>query len=135
MKISAVALTVAALLAFGSPLAVLASSHKDASTATGDAPMPACSKSDPIVWINTKTHVYHPQGDAYFGKTKAGKYACTSKAVALGAHAPGGKSGKAAPAVDAPDDDDATPAATTSKHKKKHGSSASSMSGGDSSGG
>ncbi len=80
--------------------------------------MPTCGKSDPVVWINTKTHVYHPQGDAYFGKTKAGKYACTSKAVALGAHAAGGKSGKAAPAVDAPDDGADAPAVTTSKHKK-----------------
>lgn len=132
MKFSIVALTAAALLTFGSPLAARAS-HKDASTATGDAPMPSCGKSDPVVWINTKTHVYHPQGDSYFGKTKSGKYACTSKAMALGAHAAGGKSaGKAVQNSDVPDNV-APPAAQTQKHKKKHSSSADA--GGESSGG
>ena len=46
--------------------------------------MPSCATNDPVVWINTKSKVYHTQGDAYFGKTKAGRYACTSKAISMG---------------------------------------------------
>ena len=64
-----------------------------ASTAT----MPSCAAGDPVVWVNTARHVYHLQGDKYFGKTTHGKYECRSAAVAEGAkpagmrrHAPRG---------------------------------------------
>ena len=53
--------------------------------------MPACKAGDPVVWVNTSTKVFHVQGDTYFGKTKAGKYACTSDAIAMGAHMSGSK--------------------------------------------
>ncbi|GAC1423173.1 MAG: hypothetical protein NVSMB5_16950 [Candidatus Velthaea sp.] len=53
--------------------------------------MPACKTGDPVVWINTSTKVFHVQGDSYFGKTKAGKYACKSDAMAMGAHMSGSK--------------------------------------------
>jgi phospholipase C len=54
-----------------------------------DATMPTCPASDPVVWVNTSTHVYHKQGDKFFGKTKSGKYMCTSAATASGAHLSG----------------------------------------------
>lgn len=76
-----------ALLAlFAAPLA--AEAKKTPHAAAG---MPACKTGDPVVWVNTKSLVYHLQGDSYYGKTKAGKYACQSDAVAMGAHASGAK--------------------------------------------
>lgn len=106
-------------IAFALPLAANASSHAP-SSASG-ATMPSCATNDPVVWVNTKSKVYHSQGDAYFGKTKAGRYACTSKAISMGAHAVGAKTSgtPSGSAVDAPDDS-ATTAPLGSKHKKKH---------------
>ena len=48
-----------------------------------------CSPSDPVVWVNTKSKVYHAKGSALYGKTKNGKYVCTSTAVGMGAHMSG----------------------------------------------
>jgi hypothetical protein len=62
--------------------------------------MPTCPANDPVVWVNTSTHVYHKQGDPYFGKTKGGKYMCTSQATAAGARLSGSpKSGSATTAA------------------------------------
>jgi ABC-type sugar transport system substrate-binding protein len=59
-------------------------------SAASTAAMPACTAGDPVVWVNTKSKVYHMQGDPYYGNTKAGKYACKSAADAAGDHAPKG---------------------------------------------
>lgn len=77
--------------------------------AAADSAMPTCAAGDPVVWVNTKSKVYHLQGDPYFGKTKDGKYACTSAATAMGAHASGSGKPKTG----------ATPAAAPTK-KPKH---------------
>jgi hypothetical protein len=80
----------------------------------GMTTMPHCAPGDPVVWVNTKSHVYHAQGDKYFGKTKAGTYACTSKATAMGAHLAGSaKSGSAA----STSTDDSTPTPRARRHK------------------
>ena len=84
---------------------------------------PHCSSSDPLVWVNTKTNVYHTADDQYFGKTKSGKYACTSQATASGAHLAGSKGTSHATSpktATAPDDSDsdATPQPNHKKHKK-----------------
>ena len=41
------------------------------------APPPGmtCS-SDKLVWVNTRSHIYHFQGERYFGSTKEGKFIC-----------------------------------------------------------
>lgn len=108
----------AAVVAFALPVAANASSH---ATADNRSTMPSCAASDPVVWVNTKSKVYHARGDAYFGKTASGVYACTSKAISMGAHLSGAKgAGKpSGAAVDAPNDD-ATAAPLHAKHKKKH---------------
>ena len=67
-----------------------------------DATMPTCPASDPVVWVNTSTHVYHTQSDKLFGKTKNGKYMCTSAATAAGARLSGSPKAAAAGASPKP---------------------------------
>jgi hypothetical protein len=31
---------------------------------------------DKVVWVNTRSHIYHFQGERYFGSTKKGKFMC-----------------------------------------------------------
>jgi hypothetical protein len=62
---------------------------------------PSCASGDPVVWVNTSSHVYHMEGSKYYGNTKSGKYLCKSAADTAGNHqdkteAAGGS--KAAPA-------------------------------------
>lgn len=49
---------------------------------TQDSPPPASLKcdSDTIVWVNTKTGVYHFRGMTWYGHTKQGKYMCKADA-------------------------------------------------------
>ena len=116
-----------ALCLFALPLAAQAAKHTPAAMGA----MPSCSAGDPVVWVNTRTKVYHMSGDSYYGKTKTGKYACKSDAVAMGAHASGrmskhgamsggAMSGGAMSGASAPDDT-ATPMAGTMKHRKHRG--------------
>jgi hypothetical protein len=35
---------------------------------------------DKLVWVNTRSHVYHFQGERYFGSTKQGKFMCAHDA-------------------------------------------------------
>ena len=78
------------------------------------ATMPACPAGDPVVWINTSSHVYHAQGTRYFGKTAHGMYACKSKADAEAK--PAGMRSKSTMSSASPDP--AMPA-TGKKHHKK----------------
>ena len=80
-------------------LAALGAAPGLAKPATAAAPgggasaaMPTCAAGDQVVWVNTKSNVYHLRGDRYFGQTKAGKYACESAAKASGAHLARGSS-------------------------------------------
>jgi hypothetical protein len=48
--------------------------------------MPAALKcpGDRIVWVNTRSGVYHFQGERYFGSTKEGEFICQHAADADG---------------------------------------------------
>lgn len=37
-----------------------------------------------MVWVNTKSHVYHQPDSRYYGKTKEGKYLSEKDAIAEG---------------------------------------------------
>ena len=39
-----------------------------------------------MVWVNTKSKVYHKEGDRYYGKTKNGKFMTEADAVKAGYH-------------------------------------------------
>jgi len=58
------------------------------------APIPAhldCKSQ--IVWVNLNTHVYHEQGDPWYGRTKNGQYMCMAAVNAHGYHLAGGGNG------------------------------------------
>ena len=37
-----------------------------------------------MVWVNTDSHVYHKEGDRWYGRTKNGKYMKESDAIKEG---------------------------------------------------
>ena len=39
---------------------------------------------DQVVWVNTRSHVYHFAGERYFGSTKYGRFECQHDADAEG---------------------------------------------------
>jgi hypothetical protein len=47
-----------------------------------------------LVWVNTRSNVYHCPADPYYGKTKSGAYMSESDAIAKGARADHGKACK-----------------------------------------
>lgn len=47
---------------------------------------PRCKSGDPVVWVNTNSHVYHLEGSKYYGSTKEGKYECKTAADTEGDH-------------------------------------------------
>ena len=40
--------------------------------------------TDEVVWLNTKSKIYHEKGTHYYGTTKQGEYACRKEADAVG---------------------------------------------------
>ena len=45
---------------------------------------PAPGGGPGMVWVNTETHVYHKEGDRWYGRTKKGKYMSESEALKEG---------------------------------------------------
>jgi hypothetical protein len=54
--------------------------------------------SDTVVWVNTKSHVYHYAGTRSYGTTKKGAYMCEADANAAGDRASKSRIGKKAEA-------------------------------------
>jgi hypothetical protein len=52
--------------------------------------------SDTVVWLNTKSHIYHYPGTRSYGTTKQGAYICEADAVAAGDRASKSRIGKKA---------------------------------------
>jgi hypothetical protein len=70
-----------ALLAIGSALL--------ACPALADSSYPAVRANiscpgDRVVWVNTRSHVYHFQGETWFGHTKHGRFECEKQAQGEG---------------------------------------------------
>ena len=58
---------------------------------TAGSTTPAPGGGPGMVWINSKTKVYHCQGDRWYGKTKSGEYLSEADATAKGARPDHGK--------------------------------------------
>lgn len=50
---------------------------------TEDAAQAHCP-SDVVVWLNTKTGIWHEKGMRWYGRTKQGAYVCRKEAAAAG---------------------------------------------------
>jgi hypothetical protein len=55
-----------------------------AQTPNHAAPAALTCPGDTVVWVNTRSRVYHYKGERYFGSTKQGKFICEKAARAEG---------------------------------------------------
>jgi hypothetical protein len=62
----------------------LHSNGKPQSSASDPQEQAPVAQSDPVVWVNTDTGVYHQKGTRFYGKTKHGKYMLESDARKAG---------------------------------------------------
>jgi hypothetical protein len=60
--------------AIGGLLLIPTLSH--AQTPTHTPPATMTCPGDKLVWVNTRSHIYHFQGERYSGSTKQGKLIC-----------------------------------------------------------
>jgi len=63
---------------------------------TNEAEAKARCPSDTVVWVNTKSHIYHLAGTRSYGTTKQGAYMCEADANAAGNRASKSRIGKKA---------------------------------------
>jgi hypothetical protein len=63
---------------------------------TTEAEAKARCPSDTVVWVNTKSHIYHLAGTPSYGTTKRGAYMCETDANAAGDRASKSRIGKKA---------------------------------------
>jgi hypothetical protein len=61
-------------------LCIVISSAVGAQTPTHSPPPGMACPKDRVVWVNTKSGVYHFQGERYFGSTQQGKFICEQDA-------------------------------------------------------
>ncbi len=55
-----------------------------AQTPTHTPPAQLSCPGDRMVWVNTRSGVYHYKGERYFGSTKEGKFVCEKDALREG---------------------------------------------------
>jgi hypothetical protein len=55
---------------------VLGISAAQAQTPNHTPPAGMTCPGDKLVWVNTRSHIYHFKGERYFGSTKEGKFIC-----------------------------------------------------------
>jgi hypothetical protein len=55
---------------------------------TTEADAKANCSSDAVVWVNSLSMVYHPNGSRNYGRTKTGAYMCEQESLAAGFRAP-----------------------------------------------
>jgi len=74
-----------------SPTIATASSHKTVPVSAGtlqllssEAAAQAHCPRDEVVWLNTRTSIYHEKGMRWYGRTKSGAYVCKKEADAAG---------------------------------------------------
>ena len=60
------------------------SETKRAEAAEGGAVAAQSPPQSGMVWVNSKTKIYHTEGDRYYGKTKSGKWMTEADAVKAG---------------------------------------------------
>jgi hypothetical protein len=56
--------------------ALMASGGAFGQTPVHQPPAGMTCPGDKMVWVNTRSHVYHFKGERYFGSTKEGKFSC-----------------------------------------------------------
>ena len=59
-------------------------SHAFAQAPQHEIPPGMSCPGDRIVWVNTRSGIFHYQGERYFGSTKEGKFICEHEAVREG---------------------------------------------------
>lgn len=81
---------VAGLLICGGGAAAAKTSHSAQQAQQAQQTPPSSMKcpGDKVVWVNTRSHVYHFEGDPYFGHTKHGKFMCEQAADKAGFRQP-----------------------------------------------
>lgn len=81
-------LTIAAVLFTPTPSAVLAAPSQIVAYAAipmfaTEAAQSHCPR-DTVVWLNTKTGIWHEKGMRWYGRTKEGAFVCRGEAAAAG---------------------------------------------------
>ena len=68
------------------PTAVTSATATDGSLQQFDTEAAAQSRcpSDTVVWLNTKTGIWHEKGMRWYGNTKQGAYVCRKEAAGAG---------------------------------------------------
>jgi hypothetical protein len=65
-------------------LGLLSGAGTQAQTPTHIPPTELSCKDDQVVWVNTRSGVYHYRGERYFGSTRQGKFICEKDALREG---------------------------------------------------
>lgn len=78
------------LLIFGGAAEARKATHTAQMTPQTPPSSLQCPGGQPV-WVNTRTHAFHTQGDKYYGSTKHGKFMCENDAQAAGFHLAGSK--------------------------------------------